>query len=75
MVHRVFIALAIAAGLAGAQEEKRVCCGMAGALPWAGYNRNIVWQPDLDTAFRIAGETGKPVLFFDLVGDLDKEGC
>jgi len=52
-----------AAGLAGAQE------------PWKDYNRGIRWEKSLDEAKVRAAREGKPILFHQLVGDLDKEGC
>ena len=35
----------------------------------------IRWEPSLDAARARAAREGKPVLFHQLVGDLDKEGC
>ena len=42
---------------------------------WAGYNRGIRWEPSLEAAKARATREGKPILFHQLVGDLDKEGC
>lgn len=42
---------------------------------WAGYNRGIRWEPSLVAAKARAAREGKPILFHQLVGDLDKEGC
>ena len=35
----------------------------------------IRWEASLDAARTRAAREGKPVLFHQLVGDLDKEGC
>ena len=35
----------------------------------------IHWETSLDAARARAAREGKPVLFHQLVGDLDKEGC
>ncbi len=35
----------------------------------------IRWETSLDAARARAARDGKPVLFHQLVGDLDKEGC
>jgi hypothetical protein len=42
---------------------------------WKGYNRGIRWEKSLDAAKLRAAKEGKPILFHQLVGDLDKEGC
>lgn len=42
---------------------------------WKGYNRGIRWEKSLDAAKTRAAKEGKPILFHQLVGDLDKEGC
>ena len=62
------IAVALAAGLvatapADAQEA------------WSGYNHGIQWEASLDAAKARAASEGKPILFHQLVGDLDREGC
>jgi hypothetical protein len=42
---------------------------------WKGYNEGIRWEKSLDAAKLRAAKEGKPILFHQLVGDLDKEGC
>jgi len=42
---------------------------------WKGYNQGIRWEKSLDAAKQRAAKEGKPILFHQLVGDLDKEGC
>jgi len=42
---------------------------------WKGYNQGIRWEKSLDAAKARAAKEGKPILFHQLVGDLDKEGC
>ncbi len=46
-----------------------------GWKPWPDYNRGIVWHTELDEARRLARHTGRNLLFFQVVGDLTKEGC
>lgn len=59
---------------------------VAGALParaqtvpkvpdWKGIQKGVYWEKSLDAARSRASHEGKPILFFQLVGDLDKEGC
>lgn len=55
--------LIAAAGTAGAQET------------WKGYNQGIRWEKSLEDAKVRAAREGKPILFHQLVGDMDKEGC
>ncbi len=45
------------------------------ASPWPGYDQGIRWEKSLEEALLRAAKEGKPVLFHQLVGDLDKEGC
>ena len=44
-------------------------------VPWSGYNRGVRWEASLEEALKKAGETGKPVLLHQLVGDMKAEGC
>jgi hypothetical protein len=57
-------------------EPVTPCCdhGRA-AKPWIGAQGGVKWEKSLDHAKRRAAEEGKPVLLFQLVGDLDREGC
>ena len=43
--------------------------------PWKGYQKGVRWEESLDDAKARAAKEGKPILFYQLVGDLDKEGC
>ncbi len=43
--------------------------------PWKGYNKGIVWEKDEESAWAEAKKSRKLVLYFELVGDLDMEGC
>jgi hypothetical protein len=45
------------------------------ARAWIGAGKGVKWEDSLERARRRAAEEGKPVLLFQLVGDLDKEGC
>jgi hypothetical protein len=42
---------------------------------WKNYDKGIRWEKSLDDAKARAAREGKPILFHQLVGDLDKEGC
>jgi hypothetical protein len=42
---------------------------------WDGYDKGIKWEKSLDAAVERAKKEKKPILFHQLVGDLDKEGC
>lgn len=47
-----------------------------GMAPWEGYAKlDLAWQPDLDAAMEIARRSDRLVLYFQVVGNLDKEGC
>ena len=62
------IALTIFAGLLMAASAQ------AGEA-WKGYNKGIMWENSLDAAQERAAREGKPILFHQLVGDMNKEGC
>ena len=40
-----------------------------------GLKGGVKWEKSLDEAKRRADREGKPILLYQLVGDLDKEGC
>lgn len=61
--------VAAAAGVAGAQQKAPK------PIPWAGYNQGVQWEDSLDKALARAAKENKPVLLYQLVGDLSKEGC
>ena len=44
-------------------------------VPWKGIDKGVRWEKSLDEAKRRASHEGKPVLLFQLVGDLSQEGC
>ncbi len=54
--------------------EKNACCKGGVAAAWPGYNKGILWRQD-DKAWADARTAKKLVMVFELVGDLDKEGC
>jgi hypothetical protein len=43
--------------------------------PWEGYDRGVRWERSLEDAKARAAKERKPILLFQLVGDLDREGC
>ena len=42
---------------------------------WKGYTKGVKWEKSLDAAKARAAKEGKPILLYQLVGDLNKEGC
>jgi hypothetical protein len=43
---------------------------------WTGYAKlDLVWRPDLEAAADVAKRTDRLVFYFQVVGNLDKEGC
>ena len=51
------------------------CCSEGKPLPWAGYNKAITWETSLADAQKKAKAENKLLMYFVLVGELDKEGC
>jgi len=45
------------------------------APPWPQYNRGVKWERSLEAACQKAARENKPVMLFQLVGDLDREFC
>jgi hypothetical protein len=73
-------ALSVGAPVACAQEspceiQSRCCNHGKDAKPWAGLKGGVTWEKSLDEARKRAAREGKPILLYQLVGDLDKEGC
>lgn len=68
----VLAAIGLGAGVAQAAQQ---CCSNGTPLPWKGYNKGVVWKTSLESAKREAAAQGKGILLYQLVGDLDKEGC
>ncbi len=57
-------------------NKDRTCCdGQNKPLPWKDYNKGVLWTKSNDQAFARAKKEKRPLLFFHLVGDLDKGGC
>lgn len=46
-----------------------------GMIPWAGYNVEFSWEPDLESARALARSADRPILLFQVVGNLNKDGC
>ncbi len=42
---------------------------------WAQYDKGIKWEDSFSDALERAKTEKKPILFFQLAGDLDLEGC
>jgi hypothetical protein len=42
---------------------------------WRGYQRGVRWEKSLEAAQERALREGKPILLYQLVGDLNREGC
>jgi len=42
---------------------------------WRGYNKGVRWEKSLAAAQERAAREGKPILLYQLVGDLNREGC
>jgi hypothetical protein len=55
------------------EVQGRCCSGGKDARPRE--LRGVRREKSLDDALRIAAKEKKPVLLFQLVGDLDREGC
>ena len=64
------ICVLAAAGVAGAQQQKA-----PKPIPWRSYNQGVKWEASLDEALKRAAKENKPVLLYQLVGDLKSEGC
>ena len=60
---RTAIAFLLVAGVAHAQAA------------WKEYGKGVTWEKSLDDAKKRAADEKKPILFHQLVGDMDKEGC
>lgn len=52
------------------------CCNEGrDAKSWALLNRGVRWERSPEAAMERAAREKKAVLLFQLVGDLDREGC
>ena len=43
--------------------------------PWPEYNKGVLWKRTLEEAQAESKSSGKPIMIFQLVGDMDMEGC
>ncbi len=43
--------------------------------PWPEYQRGIVWHTDVGEAKSLAARDGRLVFYFQIAGDMSKEGC
>jgi hypothetical protein len=64
------VGLCAAAGVVEAQQRKE-----PKPVPWRGYNQGVKWEASLEEALKRAEREKKPVLLYQLVGDLSREGC
>ena len=76
--------LSVAGALVAGSPDRAICeckpreVGDGGSRKdWEGYSRDkgIRWHYSVDEAMRLARAEGKLVLWYHVVGDLDKEGC
>jgi hypothetical protein len=59
----------------GCEKQSSCCNDGADARPWVGAAGGVRWEWSMLKARRQAAREGKPILLYQLVGDLDKEGC
>ena len=65
----------VAAG-PGEKWTNRKCCDSGKPRPWPQYNRvGVRWTQPMDAAVKKARESRKLVMVFQLVGDMNMEGC
>jgi len=57
------------------KSKRPPCCDGKGPKPWAGYNKGVQWVQTMDDAVKKARDETRILMVFQLVGDLDKEGC
>ena len=77
------IALLVGFSLSAAQEEAHPLCackrrevGASGSRhDWDGYRKEIRWHYSVAEAMKIARAEGRLVFWYQVSGDLDKEGC
>jgi hypothetical protein len=56
--------------------KNRKCCDSKVPRPWPNYNRvGVAWTTPYEAAVQKAREKRKLLMVFQLVGDMDKEGC
>ena len=79
MSRLALLASALVLVAAGSDEKwtNRRCCDKGSPRPWKNYNKiGVTWtQPMEAAAKQAARKTGKLLMVFQLVGDMDKEGC
>ncbi len=67
--------LLVAAG-PGDKWTNRKCCDNKVPRPWPQYNKTgVLWTQPMETAMQKARDSRKLLMVFQLVGDMDKEGC
>ena len=71
-------ALLLALAPVAAQDYEKKgggCCEGGEGKPWKPYNKFVKWEESPEVAYKKSEKDLKLVLLFDLVGNLDKEGC
>ncbi|HEU4339458.1 MAG TPA: hypothetical protein VFS19_05275 [Planctomycetota bacterium] len=70
-------ALLLIAADPGESWKYRKCCDKNVPRAWASYNRvgTVFWTQPYEAAVAKAREKRKLLMVFQLVGDMDKEGC
>lgn len=77
MTRTALLAALLLVAAAPPQEfPQRKCCDSKRPRPWPDYNRKgVKWTQPMDAAVKKARETNRLLMVFQLVGDMDKEGC
>jgi len=70
MKHITIAGAALLLGSAAAWAQQTVK-----PVDWKGYTKGVKWEKSFEAAQARAAKEGKPVLLYQLVGDLNKEGC
>jgi hypothetical protein len=63
------------AGLTPCRCKPREVGDSGSKVDWEGYTKGVRWHRSLDEARAMARERSKLVFHYQVVGDLDKEGC
>ena len=78
MVRFIAFAALFLVGAAPPQETPKSpppCCDGKNPKPWADYNKGVKWSQPAVESVEKARRENKLLMVFQLVGDVDKEGC